>query len=276
MTATKPWDRQDLLIAFSLYTELAFGQLHQRNKKIIQYAAWMGRTPASLAMKLVNLASLDPVITSTGRVGLKGASKADRAMWQEMHTNWLLFSRDMHDAVLALRTLAPPSEAKGETGSWPELQESAAPDYSGPDHSGKMRAAHVQVRIGQGYFRRAVLSAYNYRCCISGLAVPELLIASHIVPWQQDTQQRLNPQNGLALSSLHDKAFDSGLLTIDQDFRVVVSQKVGSEQDEFFQRALQRFHGKTIEKPQKFGLQAEFLAWHQQHVFEKKMQAFGT
>lgn len=270
MTATKPWDRQDLLIAFSLYTELAFGQLHQRNKKIIQYAAWMGRTSASLAMKLVNLASLDPVITSTGRVGLKGASKADRAMWQEMQENRLLFSSAMQNAVATIDTAVIPEHHETSVNSL-DVQEPNQVSYLG-----ETREATVQARVGQAYFRRAVLSAYNYRCCISGLAVPQLLIASHIVPWQQDTQQRLNPQNGLALSSLHDKAFDSGLLTIDQDFRVVVSQKVGSEQDEFFQSALQRFHGKAIEKPQKFGLQTEFLAWHQQNIFEKKMQAFWT
>jgi len=259
----KPWDRQDLLLAFSLYTELTFGQLHQRNKKIIQYALWMGRTPSSLAMKLVNIASLDPVIIASGRKGLSAASKADRAMWQEMQENRLLFSTALQDAVatIGIPIVAEISEtsAKGF-----DVQEPSQTSYLG-----ETREATVQVRIGQAYFRAAVLSAYNNRCCISGLAVPQLLVASHIVPWRQDINQRLNPQNGLALSSLHDKAFDLGFLTIDEDYRVVVSEKVGATNDEFFVSALRSFHGKPMQLPMKYGLQAEFLAMHREQIFEK-------
>ena len=64
------------------------------------------------------------------------------------------------------------------------------------------------------------MSAYNEQCCITGLAIPQLLIASHIVPWRHDTANRTNPQNGLLLSSLHDRAFDAGLLTINDDMTV--------------------------------------------------------
>lgn len=57
--------------------------------------------------------------------------------------------------------------------------------------------AMVKVRVNQARFRRSVLASYSARCCISGLSVPQLLIASHIVPWSVDTRNRLNPQNGL-------------------------------------------------------------------------------
>ena len=81
------WTRQQLLVAFKLYCELPFGKLHFRNPEIVKFAALIGRTPSALAMKLTNIASLDPAITSTGRKGLKGAAAADRAMWAEMENH---------------------------------------------------------------------------------------------------------------------------------------------------------------------------------------------
>ena len=265
LVQAKPWDRQDLLLAFSLYTELTFGQLHHRNKKIIKYAQLMGRTASSLAMKLVNIASLDPVIISSGRKGLYRASKADRAMWHEMQENRLLFSTAMQDAVATIDTPVIPEYNEISANSF-AVQETSQVSYLG-----ETREATVQVRVGQAYFRAAVLSAYNNRCCISGLAVPQLLVASHIVPWRQDINQRLNPQNGLALSNLHDKAFDLGFLTIDEEYRVVVSEKVGATSDEFFVSALRNFHGKPMQLPNKYGLQAEFLAIHREQIFEKRL-----
>lgn len=73
---------------------------------------------------------------------------------------------------------------------------------------GRMRSAWVQVRINQARFRKSVLTSYNATCCISGLQHEKLVIASHIVPWRMDSKNRLNPQNGLCLSALHDKAYD--------------------------------------------------------------------
>ena len=78
------WTRDQLLVALGLYCELPFGQFHHRQPKIIQTAESIGRTPDALAMKLSNLASLDPVITESGRAGLAGASAGDRAIWVGM------------------------------------------------------------------------------------------------------------------------------------------------------------------------------------------------
>src|SRR5207248_3664526 len=81
---------------------------------------------------------------------------------------------------------------------------------------GLERECMVRVRVNQHFFRAAVLAAYDYKCCITGLAVPELLVASHIVPWAKDPKQRMNPRNGLCLNALHDRAFDRGLMFIDE------------------------------------------------------------
>lgn len=55
------------------------------------------------------------------------------------------------------------------------------------------REATVRVRVNQSFFRRRIISAYEFRCCVTGLAVRELLVASHIVPWAQDAANRLHP-----------------------------------------------------------------------------------
>src|SRR5487761_2031235 len=102
MATQTGWTRQQLLVAFNLYCQLSFGQLHSRTPIIIRYAALIGRTPSALAMKLSNIASLDPAITSTGRKGLAGASSSDRAMWLEMESDWGNFAVEAEQAMEAL------------------------------------------------------------------------------------------------------------------------------------------------------------------------------
>ena len=73
---------------------------------------------------------------------------------------------------------------------------------------GLEREALVRLRVNQSFFRNRVLSAYGFRCCVTGLTNRSLLTASHIVPWAKDAKNRLNPRNGLCLNALHDRAFD--------------------------------------------------------------------
>ena len=87
---------------------------------------------------------------------------------------------------------------------------------------------------------------YEYKCCITKLAISKLLVASHIVPWRVDIENRLNPSNGLCLSMLHDKAFDVGILTILEDMPICVSQKYTDDTDQFFNSALLAYDGKPI------------------------------
>ena len=249
--AASGWTRQQSLVAFSLYCRLPFGRFHARNPEIIKFADLMQRTPSALAMKLSNIASLDPAITASGRSGLTGASAADKAMWAEMQTDWLAFSIEMTKAESLL------------VGAMPDR------DLPGNVNAETSKLAQAQVRIGQQFFRNAVLSAYNQCCCISGLANPKLLVASHIVPWSIDQQNRLNPHNGMALSVLHDKAFDLGIITISEDYRVIVSQKNASINDSFFTNSISCFHGKSIALPGKFQPAKEFLAYHREQIFEQ-------
>ena len=255
MTTRTPWTRQQLLVAFELYSRLPFGRLHYRNPEIAHYAEAIGRTPGALAMKLVNIASVDPEITSTGRTGLSNASAADRAMWDEMTGNWDQFAIDSQVA------LAEYGLAENQEGQEVE----AAVDDIETSRAGIDRPVETTARVGQNFFRNAVLGAYNQQCCITGLAIPRLLIASHIVPWRLDPANRVNPRNGLLLSALHDRAFDAGLLTVADDMTVRVSPAY--HDDEFFTTAVSSYHGKPITLPEKFAPDREFLAYHRENVY---------
>lgn len=259
MTTRVGWSREQLLVAFNLYCRIPFGKMHSGNPEIIKYAELIGRTPSALAMKLTNIASLDPAITSTGRKGLEGASAADKAMWDEMQADWERFAVESKQAA---------GEYGVTTGVETEAEGESAADIE--DYTGSNNTIQTTARIGQDFFRRAVLSAYDYRCCITGLSVPKLLVASHIVPWRVDAKNRLNPRNGLCLSMLHDKAFDVGIITIAEDMTVRVSKKNAVDADDFYKSALLAYDGKPIAVPEKFRPSDEFLAYHRNYFFSRE------
>lgn len=255
MTAASGWTRQQLMVAFALYCRLPFGRLHYRNPEIVQFAEAIGRTPSALAMKLTNIASLDPAITSAGRAGLRGTSANDRAMWEEMQSDWERFAVASQQAV---------SEVIAEVK--PDAEVIADVSYG---HAGANRVVQTTARIGQSFFRTAVMSAYNERCCITGLSLPTLLRASHIIPWHVDESNRVNPSNGLLLSVLHERAFDAGLITIGDDMIVRVSRRYAAVNDNFYATAISRYDGQPIYRPEKFGPDRKFLAYHRENIFQQ-------
>ena len=255
MTHGSRWTRDQLLVAYSLYCRLPFGRLHSRNPEIIAMAEAIGRSPAALAMKLTNIASLDPAITSTGRRGLTGASLADRAMWDEMHSDWEAFAIESEQALEDVQPEENVSDQQTEAG-FDDVP------------IGEDRIVTSTTRIGQRFFRGAVMAAYNERCCITGLSVPSLLVASHIVPWKHDIANRTNPRNGLLLSALHDKAFDNGLITVDDDMTVRVSNRYTRCPDSYFAESIQHYHGREVNLPEKFAPNRDFLSYHREQVFQ--------
>src|SRR6266700_2143968 len=83
-----PWSRDEVIVACGLYFTLPFGRMHARNPRIAEVAGLLGRTPSSLAMKLTNLASLDPEHHARGVKGLAGHSRLDEEIWREFQDNW--------------------------------------------------------------------------------------------------------------------------------------------------------------------------------------------
>lgn len=85
---------------------------------------------------------------------------------------------------------------------------------------------NVRVRTNQNVFRKMILKIYCQSCCITGLNIPEINRASHIIPWAKDASKRLDPRNGLCLSATYDAAFDRNLISLDDDYRILVSKEI--------------------------------------------------
>ena len=251
MTTMGNWTRPQTLAALHIYFQLPYGQLHSKNPRIAQLASWIGRTPSAVALKLVNFASLDPQVRASGRRGMGHASHLDGEVWAELNTDWDTVATE------AAEYFDEYGQAQGALPCSDVLDE--VPEFG----EGKTALAIVKARVNQERFRRAILASYNARCCISGLAEPRLLIASHIVPWSMDTQNRLNPRNGLCLSALHDKAYDIGLITVLPNFTVRVSnQFMDGGCDGFSQTSIAAFDGHRISMPERFGPNPAFLEAH--------------
>ena len=141
------------------------------------------------------------------------------------------------------------------------------------DHSGRATEvteaeATTKIRIGQNFFRQVVLSSYDNRCCITGNPIPELLIASHIVPWRAQSEHRLNPRNGLCLARTHDAAFDRGLITFDENNRLLLSHYLQEFlPEETLERNFVAYAGSQLRLPEKFHPEPDFLRFHREQVF---------
>ena len=139
---------------------------------------------------------------------------------------------------------------------------------------GGEREQIVRVRIGQSFFRQVVLTAYEHRCCVSGLTHDALLVASHIKPWRESEpeNERTNPHNGLCLSALYDKAFDAGLMTLDETLRVVFSKSLRERTTpDIYQRFFEPYHGQVLQhQSARFSPTQDFLSYHRNNIFEQQ------
>lgn len=136
---------------------------------------------------------------------------------------------------------------------------------------GEDQLSITKRRKGQDYFRRMILANYGGRCALTGISVPQLLLASHIIPWADKSHKkdRLNPCNGICLSALYDKAFDKGLFTISpDDYTIQLSsalREYGTQ--EYFDKQFGSISGKQITMPIEYKPNRDFLAYHRDYVF---------
>jgi putative restriction endonuclease len=279
MPSSTRWTRDQLLAAFALYCRLPFGKFHQHNPEIIALATAIDRTPSAVGMKLCNFASLDPFLSQRG---LEGASQADRDLWE----NFLTHPDDIAlQADQAYETILTPSQQDHEnapTAERPTGAPSTSPGGSqnpvkGPALENSFKDLPLgpseQLRLTtiprlQSFFRSSVLSSYENRCAISGLEVPELLVASHIIPWSVNEHRRADPRNGLCLNALYDKAFDRGLITFDENDRVLISPRLRAKSaNDFHRSTLLEIEGAPLILPTRFPPDHQALTYHRQNIF---------
>ncbi|MEY3501701.1 MAG: hypothetical protein RL308_3374 [Bacteroidota bacterium] len=257
MPSKNLWTREELILAFNLYLKIPFGKMHSTNKEIIHLANLIGRTPSSIALRLVNFASVDPILSARGVKGMVGGTKIVQPIWDEFFHNQegLVF---LSEQILAQK----------ENTSIENKYQDILFDLKGL--KGETVIREVKTRVNQSVFRQIVLTNYTTKCAITGIDIPELLLASHIVPWSKNENERLNPENGICLSALYDMAFDKGLIGINQSYQILLSQKLKKKKDtSFYQNHFAPIENLKITNPIKYMPRKEFLEYHLDSIFEK-------
>lgn len=250
------WTREELIVTFNLYLKLPFGQLDHRTAEVIELANIIGRTSGSVAMRLNNFAHVDPYHQQRGIKGLSGGRKQVEPIWNEFINNKaeLLFESE--------RILA---EYQHKT-----IEQKFSDFLIGTENlKGETKIREVKTRVNQSVFRQIVLANYSGKCAITQIDIPELLIASHIIPWSKDENERLNPQNGICLSPTFDKCFDKGFIGIDADYKIHLSKvlKIHYEKP-YFEKIFKEVEGKKISLPLKFLPGKDFLDYHFTRIFK--------
>ena len=248
----KPWTREDVIIAYALYCVIPFSKVNNSNQTIKDAAAIMERSPASLKMRICNLAALDPDFLATGRAGLSSVAKLDQEVFAEFSNDWTGLSATAEE-LLGLPVF-----------------DIVEPVYNGPDKRRKKTYAEISDKQARRFFRKSVIAAYEGRCCISGMTIPQMLIASHIKPYAvSDFQtERANPANGLLLNAFYDRAFDQGLMTVLPDLTILISDQVKEVYtDERTREWLYAIEGTKIKRPARFAPKRDLLEYHNEYVF---------
>lgn len=252
----KLWSREELILALNLYLKIPFGKIHHSNPQINKLSRIIGRSSSAVSMRLSNFASVDPFHQRRGIKGLTGGIKQVQPIWDEFISNKeeLLFESE--------RILA---EFEKQT-----LESKYAKILEGIEHlKGETKLREVKTRVNQNAFHDIVLANYTGKCAITGIDITEVLIASHIIPWAENKDERLNPANGICLCTHFDKSFDKGLITFDENYKLVIGARLHDYTSRsYFNDWFKNYEGRALNLPQKYMPLQEFLEWHRLHVFK--------
>jgi len=251
------WSREELILAFNLYWQLDFGKMHSRTPEIIRLAKIIGRTANAVAIRLTNFAHIDPYHQQRGVKGMSGGRKQVEPIWNEFINNKeeLIFESEK---ILA--------EKEYET-----IEQKFTDILRGTENlKGDTKIREIKTRVNQNFFRKIVLVNYSGRCAITGIDIPDLLIASHIIPWSKNEDERLNPENGICFSSLYDKAFDAGYISINGKFEILTSPILKKKMKEnYYERYFAHLTNTQLHLPKKYLPKKEFLEFHLDTIFKK-------
>ena len=253
-TARRNWTREELILTLSVYFQLPFGRLNRSTPEVMELARLLGRTSNSAALRLVNFAACDPYIINSGRTGMPAGIPVCKSIWDE-------YANDKE------RLFFEAQQIRAEL-----MQKSIEESLNIPQTLlvGKEKETVIKQRVNQSVFRTMILQNYENKCAITGINVPELLIASHIIPWADSTaEQRLAPENGICLSALYDKAFDRGLITISpDDYTITLSSALLEyETKDYFDTHFGSIAGNKILMPVEHAPNRDYLAYHKENIF---------
>lgn len=252
------WSKEEMILVLNLYLKIPFGKMYAGNEDVIKIAHLIGRTPNAVALRLVNYASCDPRLKQRGIVGMSHGGKKCEEYWNEFAETpeKLLYESE--------RILAQYEGTSVEKKYEKELKDMPS------DIVGDIKLRQVKTRINQNVFRQIVLANYDYKCALSGIDISEMLVASHIIPWSENQKERLNPENGICLSSLYDKAFDQGLIGFDNSCKVLFSDRLSKNVGkDYYDKYFLPIYGKSLAETKKYAINPLFLEWHRDCIFNK-------
>ena len=237
------WSREEMILVLNLYFKIPFMKFRTSTPEVKELARIMGRTDNTVAIRLSNFASCDPNLARRGIKGMNDHVKQCQPYWDEFSENRdeLIFESE--------KILAEYQDTTIEEKFEKELRDIPK------DIKGETRIAEVKVRVNQHFFRDMVLTYYDGKCALTGIDLSELLVASYIIPWATNEQERLNPANGICLSSLYDKAFDCGLISFKDDGHVIFSTRLASNVGkEYYSRYFLPVKDSVLAHPQKYDI----------------------
>lgn len=247
------WNREEHILAFNLYCKIPFTKINERYPPVIELAKIIGRTNGAVSRKLANFARLDPALQARNVSGLTHGAKGEEIVWNEFHGNWEKLAYESELILANYKGI--PVESTVDLTDLPEIKE------------GKERESVVRTRVNQNFFRDTILASYNQTCCITGIQIPRLLIASHIIPWAKNEKERMNPRNGLCLNALHDKTFDLGLITVTPDYKMKISEQLKTNLNKETGHFFLPYENRKILLPGRFAPKKEFLDYHFREIF---------
>jgi len=238
------WTKEELISAYNLYCKIPLSEIDKNNKEILKFAELLDKTPKEITKRFKNFSKLDASIQILENIE------------NEDINTWILFNSDWQKSVYASeRKLIDLENRLNKISNFPK---------------GKERERIVSTRVNQTFFRMAVLTSYQNKCCITNLPFVELLNASHIIPWAYDESIRLNPHNGLCLNALHDRAFDRGFITILPDYTITISNYIYEIIDnKSISDYFMKYQNQKIFLPNRFLPEKTFLEYHNQNIFKR-------
>lgn len=252
MNQQNRWTDDEMIVVLDLYFKLPFGKLNKRTPEVKALANLIGRSDNSVAIRLVNYAACDPYILATGRHGMQAGK--ERCM-----PYWNLYANNKENLFLKAQEIKARLSQKS-------IEQSLAltPD----DFIGREREAVIRQRVNQSSFRTMILKNYENRCALTGIDIPELLVASHIKPWALDEDNRLNPANGICLSPLYDKMFDKGLIGIREDYTIQISSELKENANkDYYSHHISIIEDIKLRMPIEHMPELNFIKYHYSNIF---------
>lgn len=251
------WTKDELILVFNLYLKLPFGKMHTRTPEIIEMANLLGRTVNSIAIRLTNFAACDPYHQRRGVKGMVGGLKQCQPIWDE-------FAQNKEQLIFESEKILAEKENQTIETKFDDLL------FDLKDLKGETKIREVKTRVNQNVFRQIVVANYSGKCAITGIDIPELLFASHIIPWSKNEEERLNPENGICLSALYDKAYDKGLIGLNEQYQILISDKLKKKKGvDYYEKYFAPIENQSLIQPQRYFPKKDFIQYHLDVIFNK-------